>query len=257
MSGPLDGVTVLNPRARHQASELSARIRGLGGRTVEAPTIAITEGDTAALDAALRDLGDGAFAAVCITSPNGAAALAEAVERLGRDARLFAAVPLVAALGPGTAEALWDTLRLRPDLVPDASTTVALADAFPPGEGRVLLPRADIATNALADGLLAKGYEPVEVAAYRTVLPSRLDPEVVADLRDGAIDVVAFASSSTVRNFVELVGGEPWSATVVSIGPVTSATCRELGFEPDVEADPHDLDGLVQAIVRAVGGRSA
>lgn len=253
MSGPLDGVTVLNPRARHQASELSARIRALGGRSVEAPTIAIAEGDTDALDAALLDLAAGAFAAVCFTSPNGATAVAEAVDRIQRDSRIFAAVPRVAAIGPGTAEAMWDELRLRPDLVPDASTTAALAAAFPDGVGRVLLPRADIATNALADGLREHGYEPVEVAAYRTVLPARLDPEVLAGLRRGDIDVVAFASSSTVRNFAALVGDQPWSATVVSIGPVTSATCRDLGITPDVEASPHDLDGLVEAIVEAAG----
>lgn len=253
MSGPLDGVIVLNPRARHQASDLSVRIRALGGRPVEAPTIAIAEGDTAALDAALQDLADGAFSAVCFTSPNGAAAVGDALERVGRDTRVFAATPLVAALGPGTAEAMWEALRLRPDLVPEASTTASLADAFPSGDGRVLLPRADIATNALAEGLMERGYEPVEVAAYRTVLPPALDPDVLAELGRGGIDVIAFASSSTVRNFVELVGGAPWQATVVSIGPVTSATCRELGIEPDVEADPHDLDGLVEAIVRGAG----
>ena len=253
MSRTLEGVTVLNPRARHQASELSDRIRALGGRAVEAPTIAIAEGDTDALDAALQELDDGAFSAVCFTSPNGAAAVADALERIGRDARIFAGVPLVAALGPGTAEAMWEELRLRPDLVPPASTTASLAEAFPPGTGRVLLPRADIATNALADGLVAHGYEPVEVAAYRTVLPPALDPDVLAELGRGGIDLVAFASSSTVRNFVELVGDAPWSATVVSIGPVTSATCRQLGIEPDVEADPHDLDGLVAALVEAAG----
>lgn len=255
MSGPLDGVTVLNPRARHQASELSERIRALGGRAVEAPTIAIDEGDTDALDAALLELADGGFAAMCVTSPNGAAALAEAVDRLERDARLFAGVRLLAAIGPGTADALWERLKLKPDLVPDASTTVALAEAFPRGRGRVLLPRADIATNALAEGLADRGWEPVEVAAYRTVRPPRLAPEVLADLARGAVDIIAFASSSTVRNFVELVGDEPWKARVVSIGPVTSATCRELGIDPDLEAAPHDLDGLVQAIVAAAGRR--
>lgn len=253
MTGPLDGVTVLNPRARHQASELSARLEALGGRTIEAPTIAIAEGDTAALDAALLDLAAGAHAAVCFTSPNGAAAVADALGRSGRDARIFAAVPVVAAIGPGTADALWEGLRLRPDLVPDAATTVALAEAFPPGSGRVLLPRADIATNALTAGLTAKGYEPVEVAAYRTVLPDELDPRVRDDLASGRVDVVAFASSSTVRNFAELVGAAPWRAKVVSIGPVTSATCRELGIVPDIEADPHDLDGLVEAIVTVAG----
>lgn len=251
MSRPLEGVTVLNPRARHQASELTERLRALGGEVIESPTIAIAEGDTAALDAALLDVADGGCAGICFTSPNGAAAVGAALARIGRDARLFAAVPLVAAIGPGTTEAMWQHLRLRPDHVPDASTTASLAATFPAGTGRVLLPRADIATPTLSEGLRAKGYDPVDVVAYRTVLPDTLDPDVLRALAQGGVDLVAFASSSTVRNFATLVGDHPWRATVVSIGPVTSATCRELGIVPAVEADPHDLDGLVDAVVRA------
>ena len=247
---PLQGVSVLVPRTREQASLLSARIRALGGEPVEAPTIAIGPGDADALDAALRELADGGFAAVCLTSPNGVRAVARALARVQLDARALAQVGTVAVVGPGTAAALWDELRIVPDLVPDTATTDALAQAFPTGSGRVLLPRADLATASLPDGLRAKGWDPVEVSAYVTRRPADLPAGVVQRLADGDLDLLAFASSSTVRNFVELIGGRPWSGRVVSIGPVTSATARELGLEVAAEADPHDLDGLVDALVR-------
>jgi uroporphyrinogen-III synthase len=86
-----------------------------------------------------------------------------------------------------------------------------------------------------------------------TRAPDELDPQVLADLASGRIDLLAFASSSTVRNFAVTVGEHGWQGRVVSIGPVTSATCAEHGIEVTEEADPHDLDGLVDALVRAAG----
>ncbi len=253
---PLFGKRVLVPRTRAQASGLSARIRTLGGWPIEAPTIEIRPGDEADLRGSLHDLRDGAFVAVCFTSPNGVAAVADAIEALGFDARVFAEVRTIACVGPGTAAALWERLRLRPDLLPPAATTESLAEAFPTGEGRVLLPRADIATELLPAGLQAKGYEPVDVVAYVTGRPDDLPPQAIEALVAGEVDLLAFASSSTARNFVELIGDRPWSGRVVSIGPVTSATCRELGLDVAVEADPHDLDGLVAALVEAAGQAS-
>lgn len=251
--GPLLGRRVLVPRSPAQAGELSQRVRDLGGEPVEAPTILIEPGDGDALRAAVRDLADGAFAVVCLTSPNGVAAVAEAVAVEGLDARAFASVRTVAVVGPGTAAALWHHLRLVPDLMPERATTRALAEAVPPGEGRVLLPRADIASSVLTAVLTERGYEPEDVVAYRTVAPTALPAGVLADLERGRIDLLAFGSSSTVKNFVALTEPHQRHGRVVSIGPVTSATCRELGLEPSVEAAPHDLDGLVDALVRAAG----
>ena len=250
--GPLAGRRVLVARARAQASALSERIRALGGEPVEAPVLRIEHGDRGALRAALHDLADGAYTVVCLTSPNGVDAVADAIEEDDLDARVFAGVPIVACVGSGTAARLWERLRVRPDLVPEHATTESLGEAVPPGSGRVLLPRADIASEILHTMLVDKGYEPVEVTAYRTTLPDALPATVLDDLAAGRIDLLAFASSSTVRNFVTLVGDRPWQGAVVSIGPVTSRTCRELGIPVAVEADPHDLDGLVAALVAAV-----
>ncbi|MGM0819599.1 MAG: uroporphyrinogen-III synthase, partial [Actinomycetota bacterium] len=158
----------------------------------------------------------------------------------------------LAAVGPGTAEALAD-LGLRADLLPARYTTAGLVEALAAGPpGRALLPRADIATPTLARGLAEAGWEVTEVEAYRTV-PATALPEGVADrISAGEVDVLAFASSSTVRNFVDLYGGlPPAEVRVASIGPVTSETCRELGLRVDAEGDPHDLDGLVAAVVDA------
>lgn len=249
---PLADTTILVPRAVEQAGDLSERIRNLGGEAVEAPTIEIRPGKGEELAAALRALEGGDYAAVCFTSPNGVRAVADALADTGLPSRVFDGLT-VAAVGPGTAATLGEVLGVRPDLVPPTATTEALAAAFPPGSGRVLLPRADIASSTLAEGLRVRGYEPVAVTAYVTTSPERLPGEVMARLAAGDIDLLAFTSSSTVRNFALLVAGQPWSGRVVSIGPVTSATCAEYGIEVAAEADPHDLDGLVAALVTAAG----
>lgn len=252
---PLLGVTVLVPRAAEQAGNLSKRIRSLGGEVVEAPTIEIRPGEREELAAALRAVAVGAYGAICFTSPNAVRAVADALATARLTAQVFGGVS-VAAVGPGTAAVLDDVLGIHPDLVPQTSTTAALAAAFPPGSGRVLLPRADIASRTLPNALRAKGYEPVTITAYVTAPPERLPRGVAARLTAGDVDLIAFTSPSTVRNFVALVEGRPWSAGVVSIGPQTSATCAELDIEVTVEADRHDLDGLVAALVRAAVGTS-
>ncbi|MDQ3932508.1 MAG: uroporphyrinogen-III synthase [Actinomycetota bacterium] len=250
---PLVGSTILVPRAAGQAGDLAERIRGLGGEVVEAPTIEIRPGRREELATAARELGRGAYTAVCFTSPNGVRALAHAIAEVSLPPSVVEAL-FVAAVGPGTAATLHEVFGVRPDLVPGTATTEALAAAFPPGSGRVLLPRADIASPTLPEGLRARGYEPICVTAYVTAPPDGLPSEVVTRLAGGDIDLLAFTSSSTVRNFATLIEGRPWSGRVVSIGPVTSAACAELAIEVAVEADPHDLDGLVAALVTASDG---
>ncbi len=251
VGAPLAGVRVLVGRAAGQADELIDRIRELGGAPVHAPLLEFAPGDAAALARAVDDLEAGTFVAMCLTSPNGVDALVDAIG--GRDlaVRLLGAVR-IACVGPGTARALEARTGLTPWLVPDRATTESLAGAFPRGSGRVLLPRADLANPVLSEVLTKRGYEPVDVVAYRTSCPQRLPDEVRDALVAGEIDLLAFASSSTARNFVHLVGDLPWQGRVVSIGPVTTATCRRLGIDVAEEAATHDLDGLVIALVRAV-----
>lgn len=245
----LDGLRVLVPRSAEQAPALSQRIRELGGHPVEAPVIEIRPADDEALAAALSALEQGRFDAVAFTSPNGAKAAGRVVRDRGLDPSAWR-VELVAAVGPGTASALEEELGIRADLVPPTATTVGLSRAFPDGPGRVLLPRADLATPALADGLREAGWEVEEVTAYITGRPDSIPREASRALAAGDVDLVAVASSSTVRHLAELVD-DLGGARIVSIGPVTSATCRELGLPVAVEADPHTLDGLVEALCLA------
>ncbi len=251
----LRGLRVLVPRAPEQAAELSDRVRARGGEVVEAPVLLIERGDADALAGAVRELADGRFAAICFTSPNGVRALATALETAHLDAEVVRRPSLVACVGPGTAAAMEAAFAFGPDLVPPTSTTESLGVAFPAGTGRVLLPRADLASPILPELLRAKGYEPVDVVAYRTGRPERLPDDVVAALGDGQLTHVVVASPSTARNLVTLLDGRPLRAEVVSIGPVTSAACAKLGLEVAVEAHPHDLDGVVAALEGAAPAR--
>ncbi len=252
-AGPLAGWRVLVPRAQGQAGALSRRIRAVGGDPVEAPVLIIEPGDVLALEQAVRDLADGAFQAVCFTSPNGVDGVRAALESTGTEAEAVRNVEMIACVGPGTARALQRRLGLEADLVPETATTSALAAAVPRGSGRVLLPRADIASPVLPDVLRDKGYEPVEVVAYRTGRPSSLPDGLPAALEAGRIDLIAVASPSTARHLVALAGDVVRTARIVTIGPVTTAACDALGLPVSAEADPHTIDGLVVALARAIG----
>lgn len=247
----LDGVTVLVPRSAGQGGELSARLRALGAEPVEAPTISIQPTrDPEALSAALARATEGDYDWVAFTSPNAVSAVMDAVgpEGLG-PARL-------AAVGQGTRQALAECGR-EPDLVPERSTARGLAAELADGSdpGRVLLPRADIASSGLPRALEDAGWYVDEVEAYRTVPVRELPEGVESDLLAGRIDVIAFTSGSTARSLVGLLGGSPpRSPRVVTIGPSTSAVCEQLGMRVAAEADPHDLDGLVDAVVASAGG---
>lgn len=252
----LAGLRVLVPRAPAQADELSSRIRARGGEPIEAPVLLIEPGEPRELDAAVRELVAGSFAMVCFTSPNGVAALALALRTAGAPPEALRSVPVVACVGPGTARALERELGLTPDLVPPVATTAALGEAVPAGRGTVLLPRADIASPVLPQLLTAKGYEPVDVVAYRTGRPDALPDDVLAGLRTGSIDLLAVASPSTARNLLALLGEIVPRAGLVSIGPVTTSACEKLGLKVVEEADPHTLDGLVEALTRAAASRA-
>jgi uroporphyrinogen III methyltransferase/synthase len=245
---PLFGRTVVVTRAREQASELRARLEQLGAQVLELPSIEIEP-----LGFEVPDLTGYAWAV--FTSVNGVRAFFErGLGPAGRDARAFATAR-VAAIGPGTAAAL-ARYGIRPDLLPERFVAESLLDAFPEpsvaGE-RVLLARAEVARDVLPEGLRGRGYEVDVLAVYRT-RPATPDAEALERVRSGAVDALTFTSSSTVTNFCEVAGKTPEpQPLVVSIGPVTSRTARERGLRVDVEASEHTIDGLVAALVGALG----
>jgi uroporphyrinogen III methyltransferase / synthase len=256
--GPLAGLTVLVPRARGQAGELSALLRARGAEPLEVPTIEIRPvASTAELDRAVEGLAGGRFDWVVLTSVNGVAAVRARAEAAGRGPAALAAAK-VAAVGPAT-EAALRTWGVVPDLVPGSATTAALGQAFPPGPGAVLLARADLANPELAVVLRAKGWETTEVVAYHTVPVGALDPAARARLDGGEVDWVAFTASSTVEGFLGGYGGPPPPGVrVAAIGPVTADTARSAGIRVATTATDHTIGGLVAAIEHAVAaGRTS
>lgn len=250
---PLDGLTVLVPRAREQAGAFSLLLRQRGAEPLEVPTIAIRPlGSTSELDLAVERLVAGDYDWLVLTSVNGVAALRARMEALGHGANgaALAGTP-VAAIGPVTESALRDW-GVAPDLVPPVATTAALGQAFPAGSGEVLLARADIASPELRAILRAKGYRTHDVAAYRTVPLDRLEEAARRRLDGGEVDWLAFTASSTVQGFARAYGGPPpGGVRVAAIGPVTAAAAQAAGMRVDATASEHTIPGLVAAIERA------
>jgi uroporphyrinogen III methyltransferase/synthase len=241
---PLFGVRVVVTRAREQASDLSRRLRDLGAFTVELPAIELVEpaDEGEALRAAAARVGE--YDWVVFTSAN-------AVRRflpLVGDARRFGSA-CIAAIGPGTAAALAER-SLVADLVPPEFVAESVVGAFPDGPGSVLLPRAAVARDVLPDGLRAKGWTVDVVEAYRT---RAVEPSAEALAAAATAHAITFTSSSTVTNY--LASGAPVPGLVACIGPVTADTAREHGLTVDVVADPHTIDGLVEALLQAIGRR--
>lgn len=213
-------IVVTRPLA--QAGPLVERLERLGHEIVECPLIEIVPIDPAApVDV------DG-YDWVVVTSPNGADLL---VRRLG------GARPKVAAIGPGTAEAL-HAHGIEPALVPAVSTQEGLLAAFPDPPGRVLVAAAEGARRMLSDSLGAD-FLPL----YRTRLLEPAPPEG---------DLVVLASGSAARAYAALGAGLP----AVSIGPQTTRAAETVGVRILAEARTHDLDGLVAAVEEACSSRS-
>jgi uroporphyrinogen III methyltransferase/synthase len=240
---PLRGLSVAVTRARAQASALAHRLEALGASVVQAPVIRVNTlaGDhESALDPSPYDL-------ICVTSPNGVTGLFERLAAGGRDARSLAGVR-VAAIGAATARALGEH-GITPDVLPERAVAESLVQSLAgvPVERAQIAPAPE-ARDVLPDALRARGAQVDVLELYETV---------AEPLSDGALravasaDYVTFTSSSTVRHLLQAAGSDGLSASarIVSIGPVTSATLREHGLEPHVEAERHDVDGMIDALL--------
>ena len=236
--GPLAGSSVVVTRARAQASELAARLRALGAQVVETPSIRIVArpDELPALDG---------FDLVCLTSPNGVGIFFEKLAARGEDARALAGAR-VAVIGPGTARALREHGVIA-DVVAERFVAEGLVEALSGVDvSRALIARAAQARDVLPDALRERGAEVVVASLYDTVAEP-IEPALRGAV--GAADYITFTSSSTVRYFLESASVEA-ATRVVSIGPVTSETLRERGIEVHVEAERHDIDGLLDALER-------
>jgi uroporphyrinogen III methyltransferase/synthase len=261
-SRPLYGWKVLVPRTKDQAGAMSERLRAYGATPLEVPTIAVEPPRTPTqMERALKGLVTGRYEWIVFTSTNAVRAVREKFEDYGLDARAFAGVK-IACVGDATADAV-RAFGIRPELVPsgEQSSEGLLAD-FPPYDDvldpidRVLLPRADIATETLAAGLRERGWEIDDLTAYRTVRAAPPAAEIRDAIKSGGFQAVCFTSSSTVRNLVG-IAGKPHARTVVAcIGPQTAATAREFGLRVDVQPESATVPALVDALADYAAARA-
>ncbi len=255
---PLFGKRVLVTRSREQASALSSLLREQGAEPVEVPVLEIVPpGSYDEMDAAIARLSG--YDWVVFTSANGVRLFLDRLQALGRDVRALGSARL-AAIGPATADEL-RRCRLKVDLVPAEYVAESVAReliALGVQGKRVLLPRAEMARELLADELEKAGASVDRVVSYRTV-PAGEISGVRGQLEAGEIDVVTFASSSTVSFLAQGLGKEDTASLlsrtlVACIGPITADTARGLGIRVDVVAKQYTVAGLVDAITEAMGG---
>ncbi len=258
---PLFGWRVLVPRTKEQAAGISDQLRAYGAVPEQVPTIAVEPPRTPQqMERAVRGLVTGRFQWVAFTSANAVKAVREKFEEYGLDARAFAGVK-VAAVGEQTAAAL-RAFGIAPDLMPPEHQQSAegLANCWPPYDdvldpiNRVLLPRADIATEGLVARLTELGWEAEDVTAYRTVRAAPPPAPIREAIKGGGFDAVLFTSSSTVRNLIG-IAGKPHSVTVIAvIGPETAKTAAEFGLRVDVVAPKPSAAALVEALAEYGAG---
>jgi uroporphyrinogen III methyltransferase/synthase len=256
---PLFGKRILVTRSREQAFELVQRLESMGGDAIEAPMIRIAPPeDYAPLDDACGRLDE--FDWVVFASVNAVEALVGRLLAGARDLRAFGRARLC-GVGPATGERL-AKYGLKVDVTPGefrAEAMVrAIADNAPGGHVRglkILLPRADIGREVVADELRKQGADVTEVVAYRTmVIEPEGEPDIYRMLLERRIDVVTFTSPSAVRNFVRVLGAEPAadllrSTVVATIGPLTAEAATQANIETTVMPAVHTVPALVDAIV--------
>jgi uroporphyrinogen-III synthase len=257
-NSPLAGMRILVGRARHQASALSAGLKKLGAEVIEIPFIEIRKPRSyKPLDTALKAIAD--YDWLILTSVNGVEALSARMKRLRISPRNLKNV-MIAAIGPATRQEI-ERLGLTVSVLPERYIAESVVESLRGKvEGkRVLLARARVARDVIPRELRKMGAHVDVVEAYETVVPASSRARLRSIMKSAirGPHVVTFTSSSTVRNFVALLGGRrraphksPGRLQFASIGPITSATLRDLGLPVHIEATEYTIPGLIDAIAR-------
>jgi uroporphyrinogen III methyltransferase/synthase len=255
---PLFGKRILVTRPKPQANELVDRLEAMGAQAIEAPMIRIAPPeDYGPLDNACARAGE--FDWIVFSSANAVDAFVDRLLEGPQDLRSLNGVKLC-TVGPATAERL-SRHGLKVDLTPLEYRAEAVLRGLSEKTGikglKVLLPRADIGRDVIADDLRKQGADVTEVIAYRTVVaePEREgEPDIYRMLLERRIDVVTFTSASAVRNFVRALGAEPAAdllrtTVVAAIGPVTAEAASQSGIETTVMPSNYTIPALIDAIV--------
>ncbi|MDQ7031244.1 MAG: uroporphyrinogen-III C-methyltransferase [Desulfonauticus sp.] len=255
---PLLGKTVVVTRAREQASDLKAKLQELGACVLECPTIKVRPLDDYSRAYSVLEKLD-LYDWLVFTSVNGVKFFWKLLRDSHLDARALGGLR-VAAIGPATQNAL-EKLGIYPDFVPSKyvaeDVVEGLLDLGIKGKG-VLIPRAKVAREVLPEELAKAGARVEVLPVYETVLAEDNKDKLVLALEQGNVDFITFTSSSTVKNFFALIDKNSFAlqlqkVSLVSIGPITSATLKKFGFQPDLEASTYTIDGLVEVIKKAIG----
>ena len=255
---PLHGRRVLITRARHQVEGFRRELVDMGAAVVEIPTLEVRPMPT---DERVRKAiaGLGRTALVIFASANAVAIFYKMLVETGADSRALH-VSKLCAIGQETAEML-EKHGLRPELVTSEYTAEGLAKALEGWEMegiRVLVPRAEVARDALPSLLAMRGAAVEILPVYQSVCPAEAGPALLRLFAAEGVDVVTFTSSSTVANFVRAFPEDRLPAVlgdaeIACMGPVTADTARKLGLRVDIVARDYTTHGLVQAIVEASG----
>ncbi len=250
---PLSGKTIAITRAQAQASSLRSTLTELGAEVIEFPTIQIEPpDDIEPLEQAIIELYK--YEWIVFTSVNGVEAFFSTLFELGLDVRRISKEKFC-TIGPATAAKLRE-YGIIADLIPEKFIAESIADAFLARGGiagkKTLLPRADIARHTLVELFEAMDAEVSDIAAYKTVPVAQNCQKLKELIADDKLDYITFTSSSTVKNFFEIIEPDKLKnkkTILASIGPITTKTINEYGLKPGLEAAEYTIDGLVAAIL--------
>lgn len=252
---PLRGKRIVITRAKEQAESFSQKLKSLGAQVIEFPTIkfALPE-DLTPVNKAISNLSR--YHWLIFTSVNGVRFFFERLKEKGVDISSLQSI-LIAAIGPATAKEV-ERRGLQVSYIPENYIAESIVEGFKRFDlkgKRALLPRAEKAREIIPEKLREEGMEVDVVAVYRTI-PERRNASQVAELiKKGEVDLITFTSSSTVRNFVEVLKEkldlkkDLSQIKIACIGPVTAETAQKLGLKVDVLAEEYTIDGLIKSII--------
>jgi uroporphyrinogen III methyltransferase/synthase len=257
---PLFGKGVVITRPERQADDLAQLLSAEGADPIHFPTIKIVPPESwQELDEAIEKLPT--YEWLIFTSANGVHFFFERLRDKNKDIRELKGIK-ICCIGPATAGQIEDK-GIKVDLVPKQFIAEGILQSFAAmdlNRRKILIPRAAQARDILPEGLKKQGAEVDVVTTYRTINSGKKKEELAAMIYDNKVDVITFTSSSTVTNFVEIMGRDfmlPSRIDVACIGPVTAATAKKAGFQIDISREEYTMEGLVQSLINHVKNKSS